>query len=167
MTCSQAEFSNPRASGRPPLPHAATAPAISHQSGMIKQHWNDLPENFISAPPSRTATPSMKASPAAESSEEEIECEFPKLLEILFSPDTPSSLSQREAAVLKDRVLKNMASITGEQGRELAEVIKSVVVDRTQAPSWGRERVVEFITRERGVAGWAMGVRKGLECVKF
>lgn len=40
------------------------------------------------------------------------------------------------------------------------------VLDGDETPAWGRERVVEFMMRQVGVAGWAMAVRRGVESVK-
>jgi DNA-binding protein Fis len=81
----------------------------------------------------------------------------------LFAAETQSSLPEREKKAMLERVLK--AKVTEVQKRELAEVIEAVLEGR-EKPEWGREQVVGFIKRNPGVAGWAMGVRRGVEWVK-
>jgi DNA-binding protein Fis len=88
---------------------------------------------------------------------------FEALIQRLFAPETPSSLPEREKKAMLDRVLK--AKVTEVQKQELAGVIEAVL-EGMEKPEWGREQVVGFITRNAGVAGWAMSVRRGVEGVK-
>ncbi|KAF8543478.1 hypothetical protein BDD12DRAFT_874575 [Trichophaea hybrida] len=145
---------------RPPL-----IPAKSHQSGTIENHWNDLPTSFLSAPTSRnvstTASRSTTPLPPDPSSSSSTD-DFPHLLARLFDPSTASTLGVKEKTQLHDRILK--ASITEAQKAELAGVLEKVL-GREETAAWGRERVVEFVIRNNGVAGWASAVRRGVECL--
>ena len=80
----------------------------------------------------------------------------------MFDPATASSLGEKEKIQLHDRILK--ASITEAQKSELAGVLEKVL-EREETTAWGRERVVEFVVRNNGVAGWASAVRRGVECL--
>ncbi|KAF8245986.1 hypothetical protein K440DRAFT_662482 [Wilcoxina mikolae CBS 423.85] len=163
----------PPRSGVPPSPPATSAPpsrpplipAKSHQSGTIESHWNDLPTSFLSAPTSRnvstTASRSTTPLPPEPSSSSSTE-DFSRLLARLFDPSTASTLGVKEKSQLHERILK--ASITEAQKAELAGVLEKVL-EREETAAWGRERVVEFVVRNNGVAGWAGAVRRGVECL--
>lgn len=148
----------------PLLSRAASSSSVtSHQSGTIKEHWNDLPASMVS-PPTRslTSTPLSSApSPCPETDEAE---EFPALLETLFA-GTPTTLPERERKMLHEKVLKSLPAITPQQKREVAEIVRRLLHEKSLGKKEAKEAVVAFIMRERGVAGWAGGVRRGVENV--
>jgi hypothetical protein len=87
------------------------------------------------------------------------------LLKQLFL-ETPSTMEEKERNMVYERILKFADSMTEGQKGELAGVVGRVL-RKDEAPAWGRERVVEFMKRERGVAGWAAGLRRGVECINL
>ncbi|KAI5799155.1 hypothetical protein DFH27DRAFT_86056 [Peziza echinospora] len=168
----------PTPSTRPSLPPrvsstSSAASSISHQSGVIKEHWNDLPSNFTpgtSRSASRTGTPlsrgeiSTPTTTDGASSGGDLEApDFEEILEALLK--APSKLKPKDVEILGSKVQKSVGLITPEQRAELGFIIKAVVVDRSEGPAWGRENVVAFMMREKGVAGWAIAVRKIVENV--
>ncbi|KAH0608827.1 uncharacterized protein H6S33_001055 [Morchella sextelata] len=147
---------------RAPLTRAASSSsATSHQSGTIKEHWNDLPSHMVT-PPSRSLTSTPLSVPPGN--EEDDEEEFPALLKALFV-STPTTLPERERKLLHEKVVKSLSTITAPQKREVAQIIKRLVIERSLGKKEAKEAVVAFIMRERGVVGWAGGVRKGVESV--
>lgn len=90
--------------------------------------------------------------------------EFSGLLEALFS-GTQTTLPERERKMLYGKVLKSLPTITAPQKREIAEIVRRLLHERSLGKKEAKEAVVAFIMRERGVAGWAGGVRRGVESV--
>lgn len=91
--------------------------------------------------------------------------EFPALLETLFA-GTPTTLPARERKMLHDKVLKSLPAITPPQKREVADIVRRLLQEKTAGGrKAAKDAVVAFMMRERGVAGWAGGVRRGVECV--
>lgn len=86
------------------------------------------------------------------------------VLETLFGA-TPTTLPPRERKLLQDRVLKNLPSITPLQKREVAHIVRGLLLERSLSKKAAKDAVVAFMMRERGVAGWAGGVRRGVESV--
>ena len=89
------------------------------------------------------------------------ELDFEEILDALLK--APSKLKQKDIELLGSKVQKSVNLITPEQRSELGHIIKAVAIDRTEAPAWGRENLVAFMMREKGVSGWAIGVRKIVE----
>lgn len=58
-----------------------------------------------------------------------------------------------------------MATITPEQKSSVGYIIQVVAIDKSESPAWGRQQVVDFMMREKGVSGWAIAVRKLVESV--
>lgn len=87
------------------------------------------------------------------------------LLGNLFA--VPSALPDRELTALKGRIEKALdaGGIKDEWKVELGAVMDAVVTGR-ETPKWGRERLVEFMVREKGVALWGASLRKVVEGVK-
>lgn len=85
-------------------------------------------------------------------------------LETLFAA-TPTTLPPRERKLLQDRVLKNLPAITAPHKREVAQIVRRLLLERSLSKKAAKDAVVAFMMRERGVAGWAGGVRRGVECV--
>lgn len=86
------------------------------------------------------------------------------MLEALFV-STPTTLPERERKLLHEKVVKSLSTITALQKREVAQIIKRLVIERSLGKKEAKEAVVAFIMRERGVVGWAGGVRRGVESV--
>lgn len=40
-------------------------------------------------------------------------------------------------------------------------------MDRVETPAWGREQIVGFMMREKGIASWASAIRRIVECVRL
>lgn len=152
-------------SSRPPV-GAQTSSSQSHQTGVIKEHWNDLPDNLTpmgSRSISRTGTPLSRngnGSPVADGQRLDFEYLLSELIE------SPTSLSAGEVKVIASRIQKNVGSITADQRAELGLVIQAVAINKSESPSWGRERLVAFMMREKGVSGWAIALRKMVESVQ-
>ncbi|KAI5844313.1 hypothetical protein BZA05DRAFT_476901 [Tricharina praecox] len=126
--------------------------ARSHQTGTIESHWNDLPPALLS----RSGSPLPAVSSVSG------EDDFAPLIEQLFAA-AGEDAKRKEMGLLRDRVLK--AKVSPLQKAELAGVLRAVL-EGTETPAWGRERVVDFIVRNPGCASWAMGVRRGVEGVR-
>lgn len=77
---------------------------------------------------------------------------------------SPSSLQDRERAMIYARVQKAESGMLEAMKEELVDVVGKVLRGE-ETVTWGRERVVEFMMREKGVAGWATGLRRGLESI--
>lgn len=163
---------SPAAPGRPSLPRntsSSSASAQSHQTGIIKEHWNDLPDNLTpsaSRSVSRTGTPLSRngnATPAIADIDAGDANNFDNVLSSLFN--SPTSLSPNEAKLLASKVQKMVPTITPEQKGGLGPIIKAVVIDKSESPAWGRQQVVDFMMREKGVSSWAIAVRKLVENV--
>lgn len=90
--------------------------------------------------------------------------DFPTLMETLFS-GAATTLPERERKMLHDKVQKSLPSITVQQKREVAGIVRRLLQERSLGRKEAKEAVVAFIMRERGVAGWAGGVRRGVESV--
>lgn len=154
-----------------PTPHArgtSSSSTQSHQTGTIKEHWNDLPESFTptaSRSVSRTGTPLSRDGFGALATTDgsEKETDFDSLLSALLN--SPSSLSQRDTKLLATKIQRNVPSITTEQKCSLGHIIQAVAIDRSESPAWGRQQVVDFMMREKGVSSWAIAVRKLVENV--
>ena len=86
--------------------------------------------------------------------------ELELLLLQLFAPTTASTLGAGERRQLHERVAR--ARLTPAQSAELVLVLRPVLAHQ-QSPAWGRERVVAFVVRNSGVAGWAGALRRGVE----
>lgn len=69
--------------------------------------------------------------------------------------------------MLHDKVLKSLPAITPAQKREVADIVRRLLQEKKTADGRkaAKDAVVAFMMRERGVAGWAGGVRRGVECV--
>ncbi|KAI5776492.1 hypothetical protein EDC01DRAFT_636733 [Geopyxis carbonaria] len=162
--------STPSTTATPPPPAPALNGSLrppysstkSHQSGTIENHWNDLPAAFLPTSRSVSPNPATAASAHGTSSSDD----FGTLLTELFSASTPTTLIAREHKMCYDRVLKAAPGLSEGQKAELAGVMRPVL-EKKETPQWGREKVVEFMMRERGVAGWAAALRRGVECVKW
>jgi len=151
-----------------PTPPVRSPSAQSHQTGVIKEHWNDLPNDFTpsaSRSVSRTGTPLSRNGyglPAATDGSGD-SSDFDNLISSLLS--SPTSLSANEIKLLASKVQKNMVTITPEQKSSVGYIIQAVAIDRSESPAWGRQQVVDFMMREKGVSGWAIAVRKLVESV--
>lgn len=93
-----------------------------------------------------------------------MEEEFPSLLDTLFA-GTPTTLPERERKMLHEKVLKSLPAITPQQKREVVEIVRRLLHERSLGKKEAKEAVVAFMMRERGVAGWAGAVRRGVESV--
>ncbi|KAF8424564.1 hypothetical protein EV426DRAFT_82302 [Tirmania nivea] len=163
-------FLSPSPPARPPPPArtASSSSAQSHQTGIIKEHWNDLPNDFTpstSRNVSRTGTPLSRNGygPLVAGDGSGDSPDFDNLISSLFS--APTSLSANEAKLLASKVQKNVASITPEQKNSVGYIIQAVAIDRGESPAWGRQQVVDLMMREKGVSGWAIAIRKLVESV--
>lgn len=58
-----------------------------------------------------------------------------------------------------------MGTITTEQKASLGYIIQAVAIDRSESPAWGRQQVVDFMMREKGVSSWAIAIRRLVESV--
>jgi hypothetical protein len=67
--------------------------------------------------------------------------------------------------MLHGKVLKSLPTITAQQKREIAEIVRRLLHERSLEKKDAKEAVVAFIMKERGVAGWAGGIRRGIESV--
>lgn len=70
--------------------------------------------------------------------------------------------------MLHDKVLKSLPAITPAQKREVADIVRRLLQEKKKTAGErkaAKDAVVAFMMRERGVAGWAGGVRRGVECV--
>lgn len=140
-----------------PLP-PASAPASS----------SSCPPTPIPAEPSPTPSLSLSLSPRPdpgtghgdENGGGDAGKELELLLLQLFAPATASTLGAGEKRQLHDRVAR--ARLTPAQSAELVLVLRPVLAHQ-QSPAWGRERVVAFVVRNSGVAGWAGALRRGVE----
>lgn len=145
----------------------STSSSLSHQSGVIKEHWNDLPANFTptsSRSVSRVGTPrNGYAAPEVASPPPQDNLDFESLLAATLA--APSHLTDTERKSLASKVNRSVESMTPEQRNALANIFHALVEARVESPSRARERVVEFMMQEKGVAGWAMAVRKIVENV--
>jgi len=163
-------YLSPSPPARPPPPArtASSSSAQSHQTGVIKEHWNDLPNDFTpsaSRSVSRTSTPLSRNGygPPTATDGSMDSPDFDNLISSLLS--APTSLSANEAKLLASKVQKNVAAITPEQKSAVGYIIQAVAVDKSESPAWGRQQVVDFMMREKGVAGWAIAVRRLVENV--
>lgn len=164
-------YLSPSQHDRPTLPGRSTSSSStqSHQTGTIKEHWNDLPESFTptaSRSVSRTGTPLSRdglGTLTTTDGGDEREIDFGSLLSTLLS--SPSSLSQQDTRLLATKIQKSVPSITPEQKCSLGHIIQAVAVDKSESPAWGRQQVVDFMMREKGVSSWAIAVRKLVENV--
>ncbi|KAF8469514.1 hypothetical protein BDZ91DRAFT_792312 [Kalaharituber pfeilii] len=161
-------YQPPSPQTRPPLQSRGTSASDSssqsHQTGVIKEHWNDLPANFTPAGSrsvSRTGTPLPSNDACTHTDGYGGQLDFETLLSALL--DSPTSLSPTDLKLLTSKVQKAVGGMTLDQRNDLSYIFKAVAVDRSQTPAWGRERVVEFMMREKGVASWAIAVRKLVE----
>ncbi|KAA8894206.1 hypothetical protein FN846DRAFT_975359 [Sphaerosporella brunnea] len=152
----------PPAAPPPRTPFGGGGPAKSHQTGTIEHHWNDLPTSFL--PTSRSTSPLPPRTGESGDTAQVLAEHFDALVARLFAADTPGALQEREKKAALERVRRT--AVTDAQKRELAEVLDAVLEGR-EKPEWGREQVVRFITRNPGVAGWAIGIRRGVEGVKL
>ncbi|TGZ85117.1 hypothetical protein EX30DRAFT_16914 [Ascodesmis nigricans] len=163
--------STTNASSPPSTTSVSRPPAKSHQSGTIEHHWNDLPTSFLPSsrttsrsvsplPPTTTTSSTTTTPPPASSS---TATTFSSLLSQLFTT-SPSSLGAKERQLCYARITKVDADITEAQKEEVGEVVRRVL-EGMETPAWGRERLVAFMLREKGVAVWAAGVRRGVESV--
>ena len=140
----------------------------SHQTGTIKEHWNDLPESFTptaSRSVSRTGTPLSRdgSGALATMDGDQRKTDFNSLLSVLLN--SPSSLSQQDTKLLATKIQRSVPSITPEQKSSLGYIIQAVAIDKSESPAWGRQQVVDFMMREKGVSSWAIAVRKLVENV--
>lgn len=122
------------------------------------------PMRSLTSTPIRSLTPtplSLAPSPFQENDEVE---EFPALLETLFA-GSPTTLPERERKMLHEKVLKSVPAITPLQKREIVEIVRRLLQEKSLGKREAKEAVVAFMMRERGVAGWAGAVRRGVECV--
>lgn len=161
-------FPSPPARPPPPARTASSSSAQSHQTGIIKEHWNDLPNDFTpsaSRSVSRTGTPLSRNGngPPAATDGTGDSPDFDSLISLLLS--APTSLSANETKLLASKVQKNIATITPEQKSSVGYIIQAVAIDRSESPAWGRQQVVDFMMREKGICAWAIAVRKLVESV--
>ncbi|KAK6338547.1 hypothetical protein TWF730_002610 [Orbilia blumenaviensis] len=91
------------------------------------------------------------------------------LLPALYNLST--TLSQSERTQLQTRINKSLLPKTGDGGTTsgqkewIRELLQGFVVDETLDVKACREEIVGFMRRESGVAGWAGGLRRVVECV--
>lgn len=119
---------------------------------------SSCPPTPIPAEPS--TSPSASSSPGAGDGDGDAGKELELLLRQLFAPATASMLGAGEKRQLHERVAR--ARLTSAQSAELVLVLRPVLAGQ-QSPAWGRERVVAFVVRNSGVAGWAGALRRGVE----
>ena len=165
-------YNSPASHQRPVLQSRTTSASDSssqsHQTGAIKEHWNDLPTNFTpttSRSVSRTGTPLSRngnGTPAGADGAGGA-LDFDSLLSALL--ESPTCLSPNDLKLLGSKIQKVVPTISPEQKSDLGFIFRAVAVDRKETPAWGRERVVEFMMREKGVSSWAIAVRKIVESV--
>ena len=143
----------------------------SHQSGPITHHWNDLPPSLLQKPYSASASRSTSPNPQTpqpqpqtpQPSPPDSETLLEPLIEKLFSAQSTIPDAQRRQ--LKEKVLKAAPGMSDGQRGEVVEILLRWDGGGGEegGKKEGREAVVGFMVRERGVAGWAMCLRRGFE----
>ncbi|PUU72900.1 hypothetical protein B9Z19DRAFT_1166185 [Tuber borchii] len=148
-----------------PIPNPNSTPRpSSHQSGPITHHWNDLPPSLLPKPYSASASRStsphpQQPQPLPQPSPPDLETLLEPLIEKLFSAQSTIPDAQRRQ--LKEKVLRAAPGMSDGQRGEVVEIL--LRWDGGGGKKEGREAVVGFMVRERGVAGWAMCLRRGFE----
>ncbi|KAG0633021.1 hypothetical protein HOY80DRAFT_993858 [Tuber brumale] len=160
-----------------PTPTPPPRPS-SHQSGPITHHWNDLPASLLPKPYSASASrstsphpqpPPQPLPPPPSSSSDPESLLIEPLIERLFA--ARSTLPDAQRQQLKEKVLKAVPSMSAAQRDEVVGILlrwdggEEEEEERggKKKKDEGREAVVGFMVRERGVAGWAMCLRRGFE----
>ena len=82
-------------------------------------------------------------------------------MEKLFSAQ--STISDVQRRQLKEKVLKAVPGMSAGQRGEVVGILLRWDGGGGGGKKEGREAVVGFMVRERGVAGWAMCLRRGFE----
>lgn len=130
---------------------------------MVSRSLNSTPLRSLSSTPLSSAASSCPDTDTDTDADADAS-EFLAALEALFA-GTPTTLGSRERKLLQGRVLKSLADITAPQKREVAQIVTRLLHERSLSKKAAKDAVVAFMMRERGVAGWAGGVRRGVESV--
>ncbi|KAG0133157.1 hypothetical protein HOY82DRAFT_641198 [Tuber indicum] len=157
----------PQSQSQPHLTPTPTPPPrpSSHQSGPITHHWNDLPASLLPKPYSASASrstsphPQPPQPPPPPPSSSDSESLLEPLIERLFA--ARSTLPDAQRRQLKEKVLKAVPSISAAQRDEVVGILLrwdggeegEEGEEGGGKKKEGREAVVGFMVRERGVAG--------------
>jgi hypothetical protein len=164
--------------------------AVSHQSGVIENHWNDPPATTFSKPPTPSTTPGLPTPPQTPGIEgADLVVGLDGLLAL------PSNLAGRNREMIFGRVrglikaleegtipgtsavlpipvfggsflvllwlvLEIEANKVDSQRLGLEGIIRDIQVE---GKSVARERIVKFMAQERGIAAWATALRMVIE----